>query len=126
MTGVKASDMLGKGEYEYALPFYGVRRPILIDLVLKPTKKIEESYYSFLEKAERISLSWRRGFHFEVEEGFSLGKASPLYDSKGEIVAPSSRSSDITERERLEDLLPLRVRKSTGSFLRRCRMHIHL
>ncbi|RPJ52382.1 MAG: PAS domain S-box protein, partial [Methanobacteriota archaeon] len=34
MTGVPASQMLGKGDHEYALPFYGERRPILIDLVL--------------------------------------------------------------------------------------------
>ncbi|MEI6315427.1 MAG: PAS domain S-box protein, partial [Syntrophus sp. (in: bacteria)] len=36
MTGVKAKDMLGKGDHEYALPFYGERRPILIDLALHP------------------------------------------------------------------------------------------
>lgn len=34
MTGLKAIDMIGKGNYEYALPFYGERRPILIDLAL--------------------------------------------------------------------------------------------
>ncbi len=34
MTGLKAKDMIGKGNYEYALPFYGERRPILIDLAL--------------------------------------------------------------------------------------------
>ena len=27
MTGIPAKDMLGKGNYEYALPFYGERRP---------------------------------------------------------------------------------------------------
>ena len=32
MTGVKAEDMLGKGDHEYSLPFYGARRPKLIDL----------------------------------------------------------------------------------------------
>ena len=36
ITGISAADMLGKGNYEYALPFYGERRPILIDLVLEP------------------------------------------------------------------------------------------
>src|SRR5208283_962366 len=40
MTGVKASEMLGKGHYEYALPFYGERRPILIDFVLKDQEEI--------------------------------------------------------------------------------------
>ncbi|HET6581234.1 MAG TPA: PAS domain-containing protein, partial [Methanoregula sp.] len=30
LTGVPAEAMLGKGNYEYALPFYKERRPILI------------------------------------------------------------------------------------------------
>jgi len=34
--GVKAEEMFGKGDYEYALPFYGERRPIPIDLILMP------------------------------------------------------------------------------------------
>jgi PAS domain S-box-containing protein len=33
LTGIAAGDMVGKGDYEYALPFYGERRPVLIDLV---------------------------------------------------------------------------------------------
>jgi len=43
MTGVKASDMLGKGDYEYALPFYGRRRPILVDLYLDTLKRLKSS-----------------------------------------------------------------------------------
>ena len=31
LTGVKAQEMLGKGDYEYSIPFYGERRLILID-----------------------------------------------------------------------------------------------
>ncbi|NLW75770.1 MAG: response regulator, partial [Methanomicrobiales archaeon] len=31
MTGFKAHDMIGKTNYEYAIPFYGERIPILID-----------------------------------------------------------------------------------------------
>ena len=44
MTGVRAEDILGKGDYEYAIPFYGEKRPVLIDLVGKWDKKIEEKY----------------------------------------------------------------------------------
>ena len=29
MTGIKAQEMLGKGDYEYSIPFYGERRPVL-------------------------------------------------------------------------------------------------
>jgi len=39
MTGVPASDMLGKGEHGYALPFYGTRRPMLIDLINEPEER---------------------------------------------------------------------------------------
>jgi PAS domain-containing protein len=28
LTGIRALDILGKGDYEYALPFYKIRRPI--------------------------------------------------------------------------------------------------
>jgi PAS domain S-box-containing protein len=44
MTGVKSGDMLGKGNYEYAIPFYGGRRPILIDLALHPDPEREKQY----------------------------------------------------------------------------------
>ncbi|OPY52141.1 MAG: aerobic respiration control sensor protein ArcB [Methanosaeta sp. PtaU1.Bin112] len=44
MTGILAKDMIGKGNYEYALPFYGTRRPILIDLILKYDREIERNY----------------------------------------------------------------------------------
>ena len=39
MTGIPAQEMLGKGDYEYALPFYGERRPILIDLVFNTARR---------------------------------------------------------------------------------------
>jgi len=105
MTGVKASDILGKGDYEYALPFYGVRRPILIDLVLKPDKKIEESYYSFLEKQKDLLIVETWVPFLKWKKAFLWAKASPLYDSKGEIVGAIESIRDITQRHQLEDLL---------------------
>ncbi len=36
MTGIRKQDILGKGDYAYATPFYGKPRPILIDLALNP------------------------------------------------------------------------------------------
>jgi PAS domain S-box-containing protein len=44
MTGVKAKDILGKGNYEYGLPFYGERRPILIDYVFKKEEEFRAQY----------------------------------------------------------------------------------
>jgi PAS domain S-box-containing protein len=117
MTGVKASDMLGKGDYEYALPFYGVRRPILIDLVLKPDKKIEESYYSFLEKQKDLLIVETWVPFLKWKKAFLWAKASPLYDSKGEIVGAIESIRDITEREKLEELLRMSEEKYRQLFV---------
>ena len=50
MLGIRAADMLGKGDYEYALPFYGERRPILIDLVFEPREEFEAKYENVKRK----------------------------------------------------------------------------
>ncbi len=44
LTNRKSSEMLGKGNYEYALPFFGKRRPMLIDLALYQNKFWVESF----------------------------------------------------------------------------------
>ncbi|MDD1695720.1 MAG: PAS domain S-box protein, partial [Methanoregula sp.] len=50
MTGTKADEILGKGNYEYALPFYGMRRPMLINLVLEPDSETEKKYSGGIER----------------------------------------------------------------------------
>ena len=44
MTGVKAAEILGKGNYEYAIPLYGERRPVIIDLLLHEDPALETKY----------------------------------------------------------------------------------
>ncbi len=111
MTGVKASDMLGKGDYEYALPFYGVRRPILLNLILNPDTKIEQSYYSILEKKKDLLIVETWVPFLKWKKAFLWAKASPLYDSRGEIVGAIESIRDITEREKLEELLRMSEEK---------------
>ena len=46
LLGIKAEEMVGKGNYEYALPFYGERRPVLINLVKDWNEEYEKKYIS--------------------------------------------------------------------------------
>jgi hypothetical protein len=46
--------MIGKGDYAYAVPFYGESRPILIDIVLMPQKEIEDKY-DYVNRCEKPS-----------------------------------------------------------------------
>ena len=84
MTGVKAQDMVGKGNYEYALPFYGERRPILIDLVLEPEKGIER--YDEVKREDRALMAVAHFTNFRGKETYLFGKASALIDSHGNII----------------------------------------
>jgi PAS domain S-box-containing protein len=100
MTGMKAKAILGKGDYEYSLPFYGVRRPILIDLVFKSDEEIEKKY-RFI-KVEKDVLIVEADVPLKGEAHVLWGKARPLYDSKGNIVGAIESIRDITENKKLE------------------------
>ena len=101
LTGVKADDMVGKGNYEYALPFYGERRPILIDLVRDWKPEYEEKYLS-IKKEEQNLIS--ESYHSDLgDEGmYLLGTAGLLYDAAGQVVGAIESLRDITERKNME------------------------
>ena len=103
MTGVKAKDMLGKDNYEYALAVYGERRPILIDLVLEPDG-IER--YEEVKREDRALMAVGHLYNFRGKETYLFGKASALIDSHGDIIGSIESIRNITalreaEAERL-------------------------
>ncbi|PKN72862.1 MAG: hypothetical protein CVU52_07555 [Deltaproteobacteria bacterium HGW-Deltaproteobacteria-10] len=101
MTGVSAKDMVGKGNYEYSIPFYGDRRPVIVDLVLKPNEELEKKYLGFdRQKYELVVETWVPGI-----PAYVWGKASPLYDNNGHIVGAIAVLRDITARKLAEDAL---------------------
>ena len=77
MTGIRAEEMLGKGDYEYALPFYGERRPILIDLVLLPQEEFESKKYVQIKRigemltGETYTSGLKSGARYLVCQGFT-------------------------------------------------------
>ena len=95
---------MGKGNYEYALPFYGERRPILIDLILKPRKDIEAKYVS-TERGDTVIAGEAYVPALRGREAYLFGTASILHDSRGTIVGAIESIRDITERKRTEEAL---------------------
>ena len=103
MTGVKKQGMIGKGDYEYALPFYGMRRPILIDLALKPDADIEKKY-SFVSRDKDSIIAESVSRHLITgQDVFLWIKASAIYDASGNIVGAIETIRDITLRKKAED-----------------------
>jgi len=102
MTGVKAMEMLGKGAYEYAIPFYGERRPILIDLTLHPRPEMESKY----TEIQRIGdILFGESYTPNLPSGniHLSATASVLRDVRGEIVGAIECIRDSTERKQLEE-----------------------
>ena len=110
MTGVPASDMLGKDDYEYALPFYGRRRPMLIDLVLKEDREIEKNY-TFLHREKDVLVVETNTPFMKGANRVMWGKASPIYDQDGRIVGAIESIRNITERKEMEEALKKRERE---------------
>lgn len=103
MTGVAKEVMLGKGDYAYAVPFYGKPRPILIDFVFEDHAEILEHYEIIQTKGGTL---FSEGFVPCVYQGkgaFLWGKASPLFDSEGALVGAIETVRDITERKSVEE-----------------------
>ncbi|MGE5455346.1 MAG: PAS domain S-box protein [Methylocystaceae bacterium] len=98
-TRIKASEMLGKGDYEYAQKICGVRRPLLVDLVLNP-HDVQEAY-SIIEKENHVLIG-----QTQVTFGqFLWGKASPIWNENGEVMGAVETIRDITEQKRMEEEL---------------------
>ena len=104
LTGVKAQDILGKGDYEYAVPFYGVKRPILVDLVFDQDLKLESEYNSL--QRDGMYLTGEAFMpSFGKNGSYIWAKVAPLYDDSGNIIGAVESLRDITERERSEEAL---------------------
>jgi PAS domain S-box-containing protein len=104
LTGIEAADMVGKGNYEYALPFYGERRPILIDLVREWNPEYEKKYLSIKKVGKKLVSE---SYHPNMgNEGLHLsGNASLINDADGQVAGAIESLRDITEQKHMEEEL---------------------
>lgn len=108
MTGVPKVEMIGKGNYEYALPFYGDRRPILIDLALLNGinfAQMEVEYDFFRLEGDTLLSEAYAPETYCGKGAYLWGSASSLRDTTGKVVGAIETIRDITDRKRQEERL---------------------
>ena len=112
LTGVSAESMLGKGDYEYALPFYGEKKPMLANLIFMPEVEIEKRYDTVEKTGDTLVVDI---FIPEFRAGgvYFWAKASPLYDSHGMVIGAIETIRDITDRKRAEQGMEKTSRRMT-------------
>jgi signal transduction histidine kinase/DNA-binding response OmpR family regulator len=103
MTGIKAAQILGKGNYEYSILFYNVRRPMLIDLVLHPDLSLEKYYEQIKWQEDGTVVGDSFTPDMQGKPAFLLGSAAVLYDSEGTIYGAIESIRDITDRKMAEE-----------------------
>ena len=105
MTGVKPEDIVGKGDYEYAIPFYGKQRPILIDLVMREDPVIEATYPSIRREGNKLTSEIHLPQFNDGQGADFWFTATLLYDIRGNVVGAIESIREVTEWKKVEQAL---------------------
>ena len=103
LTGYKSEAMIGKGDYEYSLAIYPLKRPLLIDLALHPETS-EEGLYPFIERSDDF-IQTSYWVDISGKMTFISVIAARLYDKNGEVVGAIESLRDITTHKQAEEAL---------------------
>jgi len=105
MTGVRKKEIIGKSGYIYAEPFYGFKRPVLIDQIFSEDDGLRGKYDYIKRRGDTIfgevfvpSLYGGKGADLFVT-------ASPLFGDEGRIVGAIESIRDVTEWKRADEAL---------------------
>ncbi len=105
MTGLDRNDMIGQGDHAYTIPFYGVRRSQLLDLLDKDDNEIA-SNYQYVQRfgnilfAETFTPALRQG-----KGAYVWATAGAIFDNQGNRIGAIESIRDITERKHEQEYL---------------------
>jgi PAS domain S-box-containing protein len=103
LTGISSFDMLGKGEYEYAISLYGNRRPILIDLAITWNEDIAKTY-KYVKKNDDTLISEVENVFIKQKLLYLWNTARKLYNINGDCIGAIEVIRDITEINKAKEL----------------------
>jgi PAS domain S-box-containing protein len=87
LTGVNEKAMLGKGNYEYAVPFYGNARPMLIDYLITPADKVQPGKFPAIKKVGDTFIGEMEHVEILGKSMFLWGKGTAVHNANGELIA---------------------------------------
>ena len=87
LTGVSAKDMVGKGKREYAIPFYGEPRPMLVDYIVISTDKRQSGKFPGIKRVGNTFIGEMEKVRIHEKPMFLWGKGTAVHDGKGTLIA---------------------------------------
>jgi len=107
MTGVSKHDILGMGEYSYAVPFYGHKRPMLIDIVVSEQPEIEKRYDFVKRIGNTVFGEAYVPGTYQGKGAYLWSRAAPLFEDDGSIAGFIQSIRDVSDRKKAEQELRL-------------------
>jgi len=114
MTGIPRDEIIGQGDYAYAIPFYGSRRPVLVDYLLHNLPGLETRYPGADTNNGKISAELFVPFLRGGAGAFVWASASLLYDSSGAVTGAIETVRDMTEVHRIRHDLSISREMNQG------------
>lgn len=111
MTGVPATEMIGKGDHVYTIPFYGEPRPHLMDLLWESDSELEKKYQHVNKEGDNLIAEVFCPALYGGKGAYVYAKAASLRDLDGNIIGAIEAVRDITESKKAEDELRASERK---------------
>ncbi len=106
LTGTKAKEILGKGDHEYTLPFYGNRMPGLADLALQPdTEGLENHPLDIFWEDESTIVAENYWPNLAETGKHTRMTAAKLFDNEGNPIGAIELIRDITELKKTKEKL---------------------
>lgn len=102
MTGVKAAEILGKGNYAYAVPFFGEARPIIIDLIDGQDLDIANRYENFRKTGSKLYGEIYAPLVYRGKGAYLWAMAAPFFDRQGNRLGAIQTIRDITHHRKTE------------------------
>lgn len=119
MTGIRKEDIIGKGDYAYAIPFYGCSRPILVDLIFSNDWESELEYEHVERKGNVLFAEAFAPSAFNGKGAFVWATASPLFDSNVFLTAKNYRIKRQISHKELPGAFPSdKIKKCFPDFWR--------
>jgi two-component system, cell cycle sensor histidine kinase and response regulator CckA len=102
LTGVSREMIVGKGDYAYAEPFFGERRPILVDL-LDQTEIESATAYSSIRRHHRAIYAESFAPNLRQGRGAHLwGVAAPICNQDGDRIGAIEMIRDVSDLKAAE------------------------
>ncbi len=96
MTGIRKDEMIGRGDQAYAIPFFGVPRPALADMILGRLDLSDYQYKSFRKRGENLAAIVEAPALYGGRGACLSVTASPLTDHAGNLVGAIESLREVT------------------------------